>query len=594
MTAEQIANKYKDKFYFLRMGAGKLAKRLHTDKATIYKAKEIIKEGIEVPVRYVPRVLLLDTETAPIEAYVFNLWKQNIAWDHTNGHWFMLCWTAKWLYEDEVISMRLSGEEAINEDDSRIMKGLWELLDEADIVIAHNGCVQKDTPVLCADFVWRKAGDLKPGDRIVAFEEGLPPGETLRDKNGKWKHRIPLSKTGGKPSRGRHVKLAIVTANKIERHSAMKVVLSDGTSVITTIDHWWLAQWGKDHTVKWKQTCKLKPGDRIHRMCKPWNIDKSYEAAWMSAFIDSEGTLGGCGESSIETCHGTYSNLQWCQRPTAVFDRAELFAEKLGINRFSYLPKNNWGLGKGDCIYTNTKGGKWETMRLIGSLDLVKLKPRVNWDEFGPMFTNKDEILEVVSVELCEPQEFAILETSTHTYIADGFPMHNCKADIPWINTRFIMNGLNPPRPYHIVDTLQVARKKFGFMSNKLDALCEYFGFPHKLETDFDLWRRCVKGDEEALKYMCEYNKNDVKMLELVYLKLLPWIPNHPAVGNLVDSDEPICAHCGSNQLEKIDGFYTTNVSKYELFRCKHCGTVVRGRKNLNKRGDVPIVSINR
>ena len=36
MTAEQIASKYKDKPYFIRMGAGKLAKRLKTDRQTIY------------------------------------------------------------------------------------------------------------------------------------------------------------------------------------------------------------------------------------------------------------------------------------------------------------------------------------------------------------------------------------------------------------------------------------------------------------------------------------------------------------------------------------------------------------------------------
>jgi DNA polymerase elongation subunit (family B) len=51
----------------------------------------------------------------------------------------MLTWSAKWLFEETVMSDRLTSKEAINEDDKRIVKSLWKLLDEADIVIAHNG-----------------------------------------------------------------------------------------------------------------------------------------------------------------------------------------------------------------------------------------------------------------------------------------------------------------------------------------------------------------------------------------------------------------------------------------------------------------------
>lgn len=307
MTIENIIKEFKNKPYMLRMGSGKLSKRLKCKPEDIKEARNIYRNGMNKEHR-IPKILLLDIETSPMQAYVFNLWKQNIAWDHTKGHWFILCWSAKWLYDNEIMSDRLNSQEAVNEDDSRIVRSIWSLLNEADVVIAHNA-------------------------------------------------------------------------------------------------------------------------------------------------------LG---------------------------------------------------------------------------------------------------------------------------------------ADIPWLNTRFIMNGFVPPKPYQVIDTLKVAKSRFGFASNKLDALCEYFHIPHKDYTNFDLWKMCVNGKEEALEYMEKYNRKDVAILESLYLVLLPWIPNHPNITNLVEND--VCPHCGSNELEEIeDKFYYTGVNKYKLYRCKNCGTVVRGRESIkDKDNKVSFVSINR
>lgn len=150
--------------------------------------------------------------------------------------------------------------------------------------------------------------------------------------------------------------------------------------------------------------------------------------------------------------------------------------------------------------------------------------------------------------------------------------------DIPKINTRFIMNGLNRPSPYRTIDTLTVARKQFGFSSNRLDALAGYFGFEHKLSTDFTLWDRCVKGDTEAMDYMSEYCERDVLLLEEVYLKIRNWIPNHPNIGLYFDTTEHICPNCGSTDLIEGKPYYTT-VGRYQTFRCK-CGAISRVKKS--------------
>lgn len=304
MTIEEIANQLEKKHLIRNDGKYRAARKLHCSVEEIKQACELLKQRNKQS--KIPKILIFDVETAPMRAYVWGRWKQNIALNQTISEWFMLCWSAKWLYSEEIISDKLTGEEAKEEFDYRIVKNLWELINQADIVIAYNGK----------------------------------------------------------------------------------------------------------------------------------------------------------------------------------------------------------------------------------------------------------------------------------------------RADIPWMNTRFIQNNLTPPSPYLVIDPCEVAKKEFGFSSNKLDALAGYFDIPHKLETDFSLWDRAVKGDEEAIGYMSTYCNMDVKILEEVYIKMRPWIKGHPNIGNLLSSNSCVCSHCGSKNLELIsDKFYFTSIGKYNLYRCKDCGGITRGRTNLHtKTVKVPMV----
>lgn len=152
----------------------------------------------------------------------------------------------------------------------------------------------------------------------------------------------------------------------------------------------------------------------------------------------------------------------------------------------------------------------------------------------------------------------------------DGF-------DVPNMNTRFIVNGLPPTSPYQTIDTMLVARKQFGFTHNSLNGLAKFFGFAPKMETDFELWKKCVAGDDEALAYMQEYNKGDVEVLEDIYMKLRPWIRSHPNLGLYVESESAVCPNCGSEEIEWTGKFYYTQTGKYDTFRCK-CGAFGRSR----------------
>jgi len=90
-----------------------------------------------------PRILFLDIETAPILAWVWGLFKPLIAICQIEQDWHMLCYAAKWKGEDCMLTdanwFHKRDFKKDRTNDFNIVSSLWHLLDEADIVVAHNG-----------------------------------------------------------------------------------------------------------------------------------------------------------------------------------------------------------------------------------------------------------------------------------------------------------------------------------------------------------------------------------------------------------------------------------------------------------------------
>ena len=157
------------------------------------------------------------------------------------------------------------------------------------------------------------------------------------------------------------------------------------------------------------------------------------------------------------------------------------------------------------------------------------------------------------------------------------------KFDQKKLNARFVINGMQPPSSYKHIDTCLLAKKHFGFTSNKLeymtDKLCKkYKKQSHKKFPGQELWTECLKGNLEAWQEMEKYNKYDVLSLEELYYVLIPW--DSSINFNLYnDSTEHTCK-CGSKDLQKY-GFAYTSVSKFQRYKCKSCGSESRDRVNL-------------
>jgi DNA polymerase elongation subunit (family B) len=163
------------------------------------------------------------------------------------------------------------------------------------------------------------------------------------------------------------------------------------------------------------------------------------------------------------------------------------------------------------------------------------------------------------------------------------------KFDIPTINKEFLLHGLTPPAPFKQIDLLKTARRQFRFPSNKLDYVSKALGLGQKTKhKGLELWIGCMNGDESCWRTMERYNKQDVKLLEKVYLKMLPWIKNHPNVALFDLPGELACTSCGSHHVQRR-GYAHTKTAIYARYQCRSCGHWDRAR-TLEKQFDRSLV----
>ena len=155
------------------------------------------------------------------------------------------------------------------------------------------------------------------------------------------------------------------------------------------------------------------------------------------------------------------------------------------------------------------------------------------------------------------------------------------KFDLPRIRARSLVFGISPPSPYKTVDTCMVAKRLFSFESNSLEYLVKQLGIgeklTHKKFPGFALWIEVLRNNPEAWDEMKRYNIHDTVLTERLYLKLRPWINNHPNVAINEEDEGLVCPKCGGKHLGRR-GFYTTNAGKYQRYRCDDCGGWSRTR----------------
>ncbi len=106
------------------------------------------------------RILLLDIETAPNTVHVWGLWDQNINLSHVMESSYVLCWSAKWLGERELMFSSMHKDTA-----KQMLTKIHTLLNQADAVVHFNG-EKFDIPTLNKEFILHKMPPPAPYKQI--------------------------------------------------------------------------------------------------------------------------------------------------------------------------------------------------------------------------------------------------------------------------------------------------------------------------------------------------------------------------------------------------------------------------------------------
>lgn len=163
---------------------------------------------------------------------------------------------------------------------------------------------------------------------------------------------------------------------------------------------------------------------------------------------------------------------------------------------------------------------------------------------------------------------------------ADAVVGHNSDGfDNRYVRTRALVHGLPMLPPITSIDTYKTAKAVFNFNSNSLNYIGQYLKVGKKKPTTPGLWLRAFNGDKKAIREMVSYNKQDVLLLEAVFLKLRPYMSNYL---NRELFGSTGCPRCGSHKVQSR-GVHRAISRVYQRFQCQNpkCMGWFRATKNI-------------
>jgi len=265
-------------------------------------------------------------------------------------------------------------------------------------------CLDPETRVLTSDLRWIRIIDLEPGTEIVSVDEYCKDGQ-------------------GKSRKMRLGKVEIVS--KVVRE-AFRITLEDGRSVICSAKHPWLGRKVATDN-KWMAiepgiTAKshLKVGNKLKSITIPWDNQASYEDGWFGGILDGEGSIGKKEHQA---------GISASQVAGFVWDRMVKYAEDNKYNYRVEVDKRKNGesskFGSKD-VYKICFGRMDEKFRLLGKTRPSRFIKNRFWENRElPGKKTGGCLLEVVKIEPLGERTLIDLQTSTKTFIAEGFVSHN-------------------------------------------------------------------------------------------------------------------------------------------------------------------------
>lgn len=158
---------------------------------------------------------------------------------------------------------------------------------------------------------------------------------------------------------------------------------------------------------------------------------------------------------------------------------------------------------------------------------------------------------------------------------ADAVVTQNGKRfDWKFLQTRLIKHGIGPlPKIPHI-DTKDEMKRNLYLFNNKLSTAGKFLVDEDKLENGgWDLWVRVSERDKKAQRLMTRYCKQDVNLLEKIFVELRKFsnsIPNYNNFNISYAGGKMACPKCGSTAVKR-NGFRYTTTRRYQRYQCNSC-----------------------
>ena len=284
-------------------------------------------------------------------------------------------------------------------------------------------CLTPDSLILTKDLTWKPLGNINVGDKIFSFDE--EKGKKL----------------------SRHWKEGIVTHIHKEIQDVYEVELENGDIVKTTAEHQWLVRnrggvryewiatknlWVNGKNIQGKRKSGPNTGSVTSIVCKPILVvehDKSYESGWLAGMIDADGHL--CQQNIFEkdgsVRYGFRIGIAQSETYPQICSEIIRLLEKFSLNNKpcrQYMQENMTSFKQTtktwQFIVTGTNVEKLHFLMRVRPNKLSKL----DINKLGCIRSKYDT--KVKSIKHIGKQEIVVMETDTHTFIANGYAMHNC------------------------------------------------------------------------------------------------------------------------------------------------------------------------
>ena len=259
-------------------------------------------------------------------------------------------------------------------------------------------CVDPWTKILKKDLTWICAKDLSINDELIGFDEDQNQGMS-----------------------GSKFRKSLVTDIQFLKKKSYTIETDRG-SLTAADDHLVVvirkSKKGSNSRV-WVEMKDIKEGDILPFTTEPWESEESYEAGYISGFMDGEGWCGGNSKNGGFVCVS--------QHKGETLNNFKNILNSFGVN---YSERDRKPLPQYTKEHSQlTITGIWESLKFLGRFRPERLLQKSNfiWEgrrTWGKNGKGKAVVKKVK--ELIGDRPLVCITTSTKTYISNGFLSHNC------------------------------------------------------------------------------------------------------------------------------------------------------------------------